>query len=98
METKDIVKEAIEKAVTIQHLHTLEVMDLCLDAIDKTNVTIKYEDSDTHIYIGGKYFNTMKSTQWAKVVNLVIDVTGKAYVQGACDYSKDLVEKLKSTK
>ena len=96
METKDLVKDLSDKVAKAEKLHTLEVMSICLEAIGRKEVTIKYEGEDkTHIYIGGKYFQTLPGSQWARIVNLVVDVTAKAYTQGANDYAKDLLEKLK---
>ncbi len=96
METKDLTKELITEARTIEKLHTLEVLESCLGAIGKKEVTIKYEGDDkTHIYIGGEYFQTLPGSQWAKIVNLVLDVTGKAYSQGANDVVRDVLKKLK---
>jgi len=97
METKDITNKLVEEARRIEKLDTLKAMEKCIDAIMKKEVTIKYvdEDAGTRIYIGGEYFQTMPGSQWARIVNLVIDVTGKAYAQGANDVVKDMLEHIK---
>ena len=100
METKDLTKELTDEltnnARKLEKLHTLQVMGVCLSAIGKKDVTIKYEGDDkTHIHIGGEYFQTLPGSQWAKIVNLVIDVTAKAYLQGANDVTKDILEIIK---
>jgi hypothetical protein len=100
METKDLTKELADEltnnARKLEKLHTLKVMDVCLQAIWEKEVTIKYEGDDkTHIYIGGEYFQTLPGSQWAKIVQLVVDVAGKAYSQGANDVVKDILTNLK---
>ena len=96
METKELVKDLSDKVAKAEKLHTLEVMSVCLEAIGRKEVTIKYEGEDkTHIYIGGEYFQTLPGSQWGKIVNLVVDVTGKAYSQGANDVVKDILENVK---
>ena len=96
MEPNEITEVLTHEGRKIEKLHTLEVISVCLDAIEKKEVTIKYEgDDQTHIYIGGEYFQTLPGSQWAKIVNLVIDVTGKAYTKGATDVIKGIVKNLK---
>ena len=98
-EVKEIVKEVMAEAGKIEKLHTLQIMDVCLRSAGEKEVTIKYEGDDkTHIYIGGKYFQTLPGSQWAKIVSLVVDVTAKAYKQGADDVVRDILENLKETK
>ena len=94
--TKDLTKELMNEARKLETLRILQVMDVCLREIGKKEVTIKYEgDDQTHIHIGGEYFQTLPGSQWAKIVSLVIDVTGKAYSQGANDVTKDILEIIK---
>jgi len=96
MEEKEITRTLMTEARKLEKLRNLQVMDVCLRAIGKKEVTIKYEGDDkTHIYIGGEYFQTLPGLQWAKIVKLVIDVTGKAYSQGANDVVKDILENIK---
>ena len=96
MDAKDVTKTLMTEARKLEKLRTLQVMDVCLRAIGKKEVTIKYEGDDkTHIYIGGEYFQTLPGSQWGKIVNLVVDVTGKAYSQGANDVVKDILENVK---
>ena len=98
MEVDKLVKELTSKAMKAEKLHTLEVMSVCLEAIGKKEVTFKYEgENKTHIYIGGDYFQTLPGSQWARIVGLVIDVTGKAYKQGANDMAQDLLKNIKSS-
>ena len=96
METKELVKDLSDKVAKAEKLHTLEVMSVCLEAIGRKEVTIKYEGEDkTHIYIGGEYFQTLPGSQWARIVNLVVDVTAKAYLQGANDVVRDILKNIK---
>ena len=96
METKELVRELSDKVTKAEKLHTLEVMSVCLEAIGRKEVTIKYEgENKTHIYIGGEYFQTLPGSQWARIVNLVVDVTAKAYMQGANDVTKNILENIK---
>jgi hypothetical protein len=37
----------------------------------------------------------MPGSQWARIVNLVVDVTAKAYMQGANDVVRDILENVK---
>ena len=56
MET-DNFQKVIEKA---EKLAFLEIMDKCIENVGKKNVTIKPNgDKQTHIYIGGEYFQTL---------------------------------------
>jgi len=97
METKELVAELIEKSQKTEKLYILEVMNICLEAVGRKEATIRYEgENKTHIYIGGEYFQTLPGSQWARIVNLVVDVTGKAYAQGANDYAEDVLENIKT--
>lgn len=96
---EEITKKLVNEVRNSEKLHTLEALDVCLRLIGKKEVTIKYEGEDkTHIYIGGEYFQTLPGSQWARIVNLVVDVTAKAYSQGANDVVKSVLEMIKEKK